>query len=318
MSRPEGVIPPLFAYERFRFTIKATTFMLLPPYKGAVFRGAFGSAFRRVVCAVPRADCSSCLLRRQCLYVAFFEPPPPPGFPDAAKFSQATPPYVLNPPLTTRKTFHPGELLDFDMVLIGRAIEALPYFIYTFTELGRMGLGSRRGQYELVKVDLLRAEEALTIYEGSTQTLTTYPQAIQPGPQPENGHTKTVTLRFLTPLRLKVKGDLAVKLTFPLFFERLAHRLTLLTAFYNPGAPLPDFEHLQSLAEGISVTADELRWFDWERYSGRQQTTMKFGGIKGRISFAGELDPFLPHLTLGQEINVGQTTSFGLGRYYII
>jgi len=270
-----------------------------------------------MVCAAPKADCATCLLRRQCLYVAFFEPPPPANYPDAAKFSQATPPYVLNPPLTNREAFHPGDLLDFEMVLIGPAIEALPYFIYTFTELGTMGLGSRRGKYDLVKVDLLRGEQALRIYDGSTQTLTSYPPAERIGPYPEDSRANTVTLRFLTPLRLKVKGDLATQLTFPLFFDRLAQRLTLLASFYNSSIAPPDFSPLLALAQYIAVTVNELHWYDWERYSARQKDTMKFGGLKGRMALSGELGAFMPYVRVGQQVNVGQSTTFGLGRYII-
>ena len=141
VSEPDKGQQDLFSCERFRFSLKVTTLTVLPPYKGAVFRGAFGNAFRRVVCAAPKEDCTTCLLRRQCLYVTFFEPPPPANYPDAAKFSHAPPPYVLNPPLTNRQAFHPKDILDFELVLIGRAIDALPYFVYTFMELGRKGLG---------------------------------------------------------------------------------------------------------------------------------------------------------------------------------
>ncbi len=126
MSQPVESPHTLFAFERFRFTIKVATLMVLPPYKGAVFPGAFGNAFRRIVCAVPRGDCATCLLRLKCLYVSIFEPPPPANYPDAAKFSTAPAPYVLNPPLTNRQAFHPGDELDFEMVLIGPAIEVLP------------------------------------------------------------------------------------------------------------------------------------------------------------------------------------------------
>ncbi len=317
MSQPVESPHTLFPFERFRFTIKVASLMVLPPYKGAVFRGAFGNAFRRVVCAVPRADCAACLLRRQCLYVAFFEPPPPSDYPDAAKFSTAPAPYVLNPPLTSRQAFHPGDLLDFEMVLIGPAIEALPYFIYTFTELGRMGLGRERGKYDLVKVDLLRGEEVSPVYDGGTQVLTAYPPSTAIAHQSEENGVSNVTLHFLTPLRLKVKGDLVTQLTFPVFFERLANRLTLLGSFYNSAATLHDFSALLALAQNIAVTDDELHWYDWERYSARQKDTMKFGGLKGRITFWGELGPFMPWLKLGGLVNVGQTTTFGLGRYQI-
>ncbi len=290
--------------------------MVLPPYKGAVFRGAFGNAFRHLVCVAPKADCVACLLRSQCLYVAFFEPPPPSDYPDAAKFSSAPAPYVLNPPLTNRQAFHPGDLLDFEMVLIGPAIEALPYFIYTFTELGRMGLGSKRGKYDLVKVELLRGEEALQIYDDGTQMLEAHlpPGASTISQQPENGLT-SLTFHFLTPVRLKVKGDLVTHLTFPLFFERLAQRLTLLTVFYSPSVHPPDFSPLVTAAQDINVVADDLRWYDWERYSSRHRDVMKFGGLRGRITFSGELAPFMPWLRLGGGVNVGQQTTFGLGKF---
>ena len=317
MSQPVESPHMLFPFERFRFTIKVTSLMVLPPYKGAVFRGAFGNAFRRIVCAVPRTDCAACLLRRKCLYVSIFEPLPPANYPDAAKFSTAPAPYVLNPPLTSRQAFHPGDLLDFEMVLIGPAIEALPYFIYTFTELGRKGLGRERGRYDLVGVDLLRGGESIRVYDGCTQMLSAYPPNARIEPQPEEDGVSTLTLQLVTPLRLKVKGDLVTQLTFPLFFERLAQRLTLLSAFYNSAATPPDFSPLISLAQEISVTNTELHWHDWERYSARQKDTMKFGGHKGRIAFAGDLGPFMPWLKLGEMVNVGQSTTFGLGRYEI-
>jgi hypothetical protein len=255
------------------------------------------------------------MLRLKCLYVSIFEPPPPASYPDAAKFSTAPAPYVLNPPLTDRQAFHPGDLLDFEMVLIGPAIEALPYFIYTFTELGRMGLGSKRGKYDLVKVDLLRGEEARRIYDGQTQILSAYPPSTPIAPPSEENGVTTITLHFLTPFRLKLKGDLVTQLAFPLFFDRLAQRLTLLAAFYNSAATPPDFSELLALAQNIAVTNDELHWFDWERYSARQKDTMKFGGLKGRIAFSGDLSAFMPYLMLGQQVNVGQSTTFGLGRY---
>lgn len=95
----------MLSYARFSCHLRVKTLMVLPPYKGAVFRGAFGHALRRLVCAAPRTECRDCPLRARCLYVALFEPPPPPGFADAAKFPQAPRPYVLNPPLTSRRTF---------------------------------------------------------------------------------------------------------------------------------------------------------------------------------------------------------------------
>jgi hypothetical protein len=258
------------------------------------------------------------MLRLKCLYVSIFEPPPPANYPDAAKFSTAPAPYVLNPPLTNRQAFHPNDVLDFEMVLIGPAIQALPYFIYTFTELGRKGLGRERGRYALEKVDLLRGEEVSPVYDGGTQVLTPILPNGRLEPRPEENGVSTLTLNFFTPLRLKVKGDLVTRLTFPVFFDRLAQRLTLLATFYNSAATPPDLSPLLTLAANVEVTENELHWYDWERYSARQKETVKYGGLKGRIAFSGGLGPFMPYVKVGQQVNVGQSTTFGLGRYSIL
>ncbi len=62
----------------FRFSIKAgPKGLLLPPYKGATFRGGFGSVFRRITCAIRQQDCHGCKLREQCPYAYIFETAPP-------------------------------------------------------------------------------------------------------------------------------------------------------------------------------------------------------------------------------------------------
>lgn len=291
--------------------------MVLPPYKGGIFRGAFGSTFRRIVCAIRVKECSDCLILNQCLYKALFEPQAPPHHPDALKFRHAPAPYVLNPPLTSRQAFRPRDALDFELVLIGRALDALPYFVYTFMDLGTRGLGRERGRYELSSVDVVRNGEVIPIYDGATKMLRSYaPRTNFITPSADENCTR-VTLEFLTPLRLKEKGDLVTKLTFPLFFERLAERLNLLTALYGNNGEAPDLAPLMGQAQKITVDEDKLHWYEWERYSARQQSAMKLGGLRGKITFTNDLSPFMPYLRLGAEVNIGQGTSFGLGRFQI-
>lgn len=50
-----------------------------------------------------------------------------------------------------------------------------------------------------------------------------------------------VNINFITLLRFKVKGDLVTQLTFPLFFELQAQRLSVRAKFYGSPAELPDF-----------------------------------------------------------------------------
>jgi CRISPR/Cas system endoribonuclease Cas6 (RAMP superfamily) len=79
-----------------------------------------------------------------------------------------------------------------------------------------------------------------------------------------------------------------------------------------------DFKSLIEKSQSIRVKKENLSWFDWERYSARQDTRMKMGGFVGSITFEGDFEPFLPFLLLGEQIHVGKGTSFGLGKYEIV
>jgi hypothetical protein len=250
--------------------------------------------------------------------VAFFESPPPPHHPEGAKFRQAPRPYVLNPPLTTQENFAPGDTLDFELVLIGRALEALPYFVYIFMGLGEQGLGRGRGKFEVVQVDLLGNQEPHTIFQSSTQVLEPFQASRGPTAQAGDGDVTQATLHFLTPLRLKEKGDLVTRVTFPLLLQRLLQRLILLAACYEKETQISDFAPLLSQAPLVAVQNVDLSWYDWQRFSRRQESLMKFGGLLGTITLTGPMGPFLPYIRLGTEVNVGQETTFGLGRYELV
>ena len=78
------------------------------------------------------------------------------------------------------------------------------------------------------------------------------------------------------------------------------------------------FKELIERAEKVRLVRQEIRWYDWERYSGRQKEKMKMGGLLGKITYEGDLIAFFPFLVLGSWINVGKGTSFGLGSYAIV
>lgn len=59
----------------------------------------------------------------------------------------------MEPPLETKTHYHPGEILTFHLVLMGKAINYLPYFIVVFRELGQMGMGKGRKKYHLDEVN---------------------------------------------------------------------------------------------------------------------------------------------------------------------
>ncbi len=44
-------------YQQFNFKITAKEPIILPAYKGSTFRGDFGYAFKRVLCAIKDKEC---------------------------------------------------------------------------------------------------------------------------------------------------------------------------------------------------------------------------------------------------------------------
>ena len=181
-------------------------------------------------------------------------------------------------------------------------------------ELGKAGIGRERGRFEAERVSVIRGKEEIQVYDGDKKTLSDLPEQEAEFTTRREDGIRSLTVELLTPLRMKAGNDLVTDFGFPLFFERLAQRITLLSAFYGPGKPLPDIQPLVDKAREIRVTDSKLHWYDWERYSARQKSLMRLGGLKGSITLEGGLGPFMPFLRMGEQVNVGQGTSFGLGR----
>lgn len=91
-------------------------------------------------------------LRNVCPYTAVFHPFVPEGSEKISKNRDLVRPFVIKPPLETKETYLPGERLSFDVVLVGKAKDYLPYFIVTFKELSQAGLGRERSPVELCAV----------------------------------------------------------------------------------------------------------------------------------------------------------------------
>jgi len=128
---------------------------------------------------------------------------------------------------------------------------------------------------------------------------------------------EAVDVHFLTPLRLRNRRRLVTHLTFEVLVTNILRRLTLLDQCHGDGSWQVDHKALIERSRAVQVAEDELRWFDWTRYSSRQRTKMQMGGLLGRVRFVGDLGAFMPLLRAAEVVNVGRNTSFGLGRVVI-
>ena len=376
-----------FRLAKFRFTVCAKEHIRFPSYKGAAFRGGFGYAFKRVVCVIKGKECDDCLLKQKCIYSYIFETPPPQDTEMLRLYPKVPHPFVIEPPITEKQTFEPGEEFSFHLVLIGNAIDYLPYFIYTFTELGKQGIGQGRGKYDLIQVEGMDLEgTAVKIYNNKTQTLTShYPiihahqlnhqpltarlascvgenmathnqipspcegedfvvsaqsndkdgvkksDTIPPNPHyqggtkggvknisDENNCINKITISLVTPLRLRFDGHITDKIEFHVLVRNLLRRISSLSYFHCGEKLQVDFKGLIERATLVKQAASDIHWYDWKRYSTRQEEWMSLGGVTGTISYESDLTEFIPLLKLGEYVHVGKGTSFGLGKYEIL
>ena len=308
-------------YQKFNFTIEAIDEVILPYYKGSTFRGGFGSTFKKVVCALKRNDCKDCLLRQRCVYAYVFETFPPDNTEVMGmnKYQTVPHPFVIQPPEETRQKYKPGEVLTFSLILIGKAVDLLPYFVYTFEELGKTGIGKGRGKYKLLRVE--KGDDILySIEEKSLRSVSSEEIYLPEIFDFNSGNSdELISLRFLTPARILYQRDLAVDLIFHILLRSLIRRLGMLY-YFHCGNEMPSWDYKRLIEEGENVVTEKksLTWYDWERFSSRQNVRMKMGGIVGEITYKGRLGQFLPVLKAGEILHVGKGTSFGLGRYVIL
>ena len=306
---------------RYRFTLEALEELHLPPYKGSTLRGGFGHVFKRTVCFQKDAQsCDACLLKNNCPYAYLFETSPPPDAEVLRTYSDVPLPFVIEPPLDRRTHYPPGDLLEFGLVLVGRAINYLPYFVVVFRELGRVGIGRGRGKYVLQRiaaVQPLDGTEAL-VYDGVDVIVRDEDLSVSYAEIEARARMlphDRVTVRFLTPTRLKHEGKYVERPDFHILVRALLRRISSLSYFHCGERWETDYRGIIEQAKGVELAEARTGWVDWERYSRRQRQRMNLGGFVGQATYEGAIGPFLPLLVLGELVHVGKACVFGNGRY---
>ena len=302
-------------YGNYRFQCRFDSDAELPPFKGSTFRGVFGHALKRVVCALKRQECPACILRERCLYVQVFEPEVLES--RAARNSAPPHPFVLQPLQETRTRYAKGDGFECGLLLFGEVNRMLPYFIHAFEQMGEIGVGRKlngeRGLFRLEGV----ASEGRAIYDPADGRLTDLEAAREltaPVPQPDGDDELRVCVQLETPLRFKLEGRLSDGLPFHALVRLMLRRTSSLLEAFGGGEPDLDYRGLVARAQEVRTEAAELKWFDWERYSNRQERGMNLGGLTGFATYAGRLREFMPLLAFCERVHVGKQTSFGLGR----
>lgn len=336
-----------FVCARYRFCLEAVTPLRLSRFAGATLRGGFGHVFKRSVCIWPRGDCQRCLLKTTCSYPYIFETAPPPSTQKLRRIEQIPRPFVIEPPdgdlgqclgmsadsAEARgtgnsegpdgRTYSPGQRFEFRLVLVGRAMAHLPYFVFTFAELGKIGLGPERGQYRLVEIEAENQNVRQRVFGAEESVLHNADVCLRDVDLVAEGVSPTdcATVHFLTPTRILTDGNVHAEISFANLVRALLRRLSSLCYFHCGTALELDFRGLIDQAARVRTVDSQLRWHVQGRFSGRQHQRIAMGGVVGSVTYkapnADTLAAYRPFLTAGEWVHVGKGCVMGLGKYRV-
>ena len=286
---------------------------VVPHYPASMLRGAFGYALKQVSCMLPKTACEECPLKQSCPYIQVFQP-------QILKPHIATP-YLIQPIHLGKQVLDAHQSYVFHFTLLGEAANAqLPLLIYAWQKALKKGLGKQRMTAQLSSVKHLSSGQS--VWQKGEEGCMTEVKWLNG--EWDRLETKTaqqgLQLQIQTPLRLTRYGKRvgAREFHFSLFLLALQRRLAALQT-YIPNLPQLTDEQV-NLAD-LAQAKNSVQWHDWSRYSNHQQQKMTLGGLMGEMQVQFEkpelLETLLPALWLGQFVNLGKNTVFGMGHYQL-
>lgn len=298
--------------------------MVLPAYKGSTLRGGFGRVFKSLACVTPQSCKNSCKTGSRCPYGYVFETPVPEDSARMKKYPYAPHPFIIEPPLETKAQYSENEKLRFRLILFGKACDYLPYFVYTFEELGKIGIGKAQCPYRVEKVNRIGLNGSINlIYDAQDRLL-------QPGSKADTFNlfdetgslnpSGQLTLTLLTPARIQVGNTLSNGPDFHEIVRSLLRRISLMMYFHEEIdlEGQVDFREMIQAATSIQTLSRNFRRYNWQRYSNRQERHISMDGLMGQGIYQGDIGRFIRLLRLGEYLHIGKGTSFGLGQYRLV
>lgn len=250
----------------------------LPPFIGSMLRGGFGVNLKRVVCINPNYECEGCFAKEECLYYKFYE--------ERNRFHN----FRFDFPLYPKK-------LDFSLYLFN---DATPKYPYVLSSLHRMitkeGLGRERKRYE---IELIKANDKVIYDDGKFKEI-----AIEPRHFFCEEYSPVAKVKLLTPLRIKREGRYVKP-------ENLEAKDLLVSIYKKRRFFDGEIAEIASFPETVMK---DLKFQDFTRYSNRQKTKMKVGGILGELLLKDLTPQTYELLKFGEIVGVGKLGTFGLGK----
>jgi len=289
-------------------TLKALDEIKLPFFRENALRVGLGTTFRNTVCInTSYAACDGCRLESLCSYNRIFNAV---TYPYISFFEHDTP-YIIKPETQFK----------LNLRLFGPAVTLYPYFYFGLENLGNKGIGLRnsngqRGRFFLNQINTITPEgKRELVYNkeagGWKKEIISFTLGKYVAPRP----VQYLSLKTLSPLRLKYQGHLNNSLEFHVLLRAALRRISKLY-YLETGACLElDYQRLILAAMNVIKVESNLRWFDYKRYSTVQHQEMKLGGLIGEVAYKGEMTELYPFVKAGEILGIGKGLSFGFGRF---
>lgn len=228
-------------------------------------------------------------------------------------------PLALRPPLTAIV-----DQATFSIVLYGHGQAHLPMLISALSAMGRVGVGRNKRQFTITGIEQRNpatdATHLLLDHDGKQVGELDAPPTTEA--YLAQAHTlnigDTLTVNFLTPMRIIRDGRLTHKPIFSDWVRRLLSRTIDIGKAYTDPPPWVPMKDLLPSADSITLVQDDTDWK--EAWSGSRRTgKMKpTSGFVGQATYQGDFEALLPWLVLGQALQAGKHTIKGNGWYTLV
>jgi len=326
---------------RLQFEMETLAASDVPAFKGDMLRMALLWWLSEYWCPMPQRCRHGCQAPHACTFGQVCEPPVDPSWPAAERRLMGdTPPpaYTLWDRRDRRTHLPAGASWAFELTLAGElALRQIPAMVAAVQQGAEEGMGRIRLQSRVLRVTALggAGPDGAGVclanqqrYEGG-QTLTWqsyrlddvtlgYGQGVA-WAGGFAGPVRHLSLRYLSPVKIKERGEWVEAPEFGPVMKALVRRLRLLSVVHGGGQwPHAEWGPLLDLAERVRLEHNETHVIGYERRSkasGRQEIE----GFVGQAWYAGaDLRPLLPALWLGQWLHLGKNYVLGNGRYEIV
>lgn len=293
-------------YVKLHFGVQLVEDCVLPMTKASAIRGGMGQMLLAAHCVRDR-DCDKCDFRDECtvqriMYAPFDIKPDFVTEGESAGYVIECEDY--------REDFEAGNILEFTIILFGKAIAHFNPLLQAIHALGIAGLGKNHGRFQIVNVTNTKKEPLLN---GSQINMANYRiQTLEEYVRYRLTRSGGTRMRFHSPASIKAGGQLLKEFEAEAIVNSLTRRLYMLDCFEGIETERLWFENIPKLFDH-SERATTV-----SRYTTRHNQKVKLEGIRGYADFDEIEDDLYMLMLAGEVMHVGKRVSMGFGRYTMV